>query len=291
MNDFFPARPQFSALSSRLMEAHGWSNFLAPGLSESQQSNMLSALLRVEDGTIPPSRKIVDLAGAAKFFEDFQSFHRAHTRLSRHTARTTHPHLKEYVQTVGGLISDYAVAPSYGTYALLKENCGRHASRILQDLQEGDYSDELTGLITRELRTKLRESVAQGLSRIGTSGLCEEDSTHDHSKFIKQFEKEFELQVHRWEPLGDGVTIYLDQWNHDKMGGELPDLNTTLERLADKQGYLMLRRGQQSDIDFGSFPEPTSRWLFVQCTQHDDRDSGIKVISTTKYAPIPLPNE
>jgi hypothetical protein len=94
-----------------------------------------------------------------------------------------------------------------------------------------------------------------------------------HDKFVAALESKYDITIHRWEPVREGLIVYLDAENTVQLttqmdGGHEPSdqestPNDEFAQWCEEQGYLILRRGMPEDIEFGGFPVSTSRWVFV----------------------------
>jgi hypothetical protein len=70
------------------------------------------------------------------------------------------------------------------------------------------------------------------------------------------------------------------------LNDQLTNYNDFLNDIVNEHGYLLTRRGSESDITFGNFGETHSKWVFVYCPKSDASTSEIDVISKHDYKPI-----
>ena len=112
--------------------------------------------------------------------------------------------------------------------------------------------------LTHAIKSKLSEQEA------GTVGplLSGKPLTDSHEQFIHKLEQKLQIVVERWEPVSNGVYVYLDRVNTRLALSKINNVHSAYEFLA-SLGYVLLRRGTIEDIEFGSFGEQVSKWIFV----------------------------
>jgi hypothetical protein len=269
----------FSKLSGRLLAEVCWSPFVPSNLSESERSGVLADIL---SGKTDVSQN----SGAQEFIKAHEGLFNQFEILDKHVRRSPRSELREYLQDIRNLIKKHIQNPTFGSWVILNEHCGRHIPRLFEDIQSGSYSSALVENIHESLQQKLSREANVGMLTFARSKTFVE-STTDHKGFIRSLEQEFSLEVHHWEPMADGVVVYLDQEAHDTISQAKTDSTAILKRVTGKHGYLLLRHGDQNDIDFGTFPEATSRWLFVKFDRGEEKPDG-KVTANRKhkYGPI-----
>ena len=84
-----------------------------------------------------------------------------------------------------------------------------------------------------------------------------------HEKFVKALEKDFDITVHHFEPVNEGVFVFMDEESNNKLGDELSTNVDLFDKLTDEHGYILIRRGTPEDIKWGSFPNGLAKWMFV----------------------------
>lgn len=93
-----------------------------------------------------------------------------------------------------------------------------------------------------------------------SSRLLESDDAH--ADFVRKFEKKFGVKIERYESLSNGVILYLDPENTDRLNSKLTK-SSDFEEVIESLDYICTRRGQADDINFGSFSEKLSKWIFI----------------------------
>lgn len=98
------------------------------------------------------------------------------------------------------------------------------------------------------------------------------ESLVDHRGFISKLEKEFKVSVDHWEPVREGVYVYLDGENTEILSSALSDGNSYFETLVDSLGYILLKKGT-IDTNWGAYGPNFAKWLFVFSPATDIKDT------------------
>ena len=220
-----------------------------------------------------PARLVADLASARleanKRFENF-------SKLKAHATRSRSASVRAYMEALNKLEARFKTSPSNGLWEVLKKH-SEHASSLLDELQVGGFADHLSVVVLEVLQEDLAKDAEALLKQIAKAkGGAEADEVSDedikvHDKFIKALEKEFEISVHHFEPINDGVFVFLDEENNDILLDKLKSLESILNDITDKHGYLLLRKGTPDDIVWGSYPNGMAKWMFIYCPQDSEQ--------------------
>ncbi len=196
--------------------------------------------------------------------------------LCKHAARTSHPNLRQFIAGIAKVCESVRKDPSpIACDTLIKNH--QHCKSLLEDLRTRRYDDRYTRMLANRLHEDLAKGAKDLVRKLGTTEPSEygefQDSTldptgdleADHESFVTGIEKALKCQVHHWEPWREGVVLFMDEDNTAKVMDQLRGYNDVLEKVTHKLGYVLLRRGDTtSDIQFGSYGEPMSRWLFIR---------------------------
>ena len=180
------------------------------------------------------------------------------------------------MEALNKLEARFKTSPSNGLWEVLKKH-SEHASSLLDELQVGGFADHLSVVVLEVLQEDLAKDAEALLKQIAKAkGGAEADEVSDedikvHDKFIKALEKEFEISVHHFEPINDGVFVFLDEENNDILLDKLKSLESILNDITDKHGYLLLRKGTPDDIVWGSYPNGMAKWMFIYCPQDSEQ--------------------
>jgi hypothetical protein len=266
----FPRSQRFTSLLLEEIEAsHRWCPFVSELLSESAKDKVLSRLLEGKE-----TAGIDDSEAATRWVEQVQTVIGPIAKLEKHCVRTTQESLRKYINASAKLV----------------ENFKRHATRKLYNalLRRASYSG------------KLYEAVAAGKN---VNGLVEEllriddvvESTNslieelvDHEKFVRKLESTFKISVQEFEPIREGVFVYLDQENTNKLEDALKTAKDVFDTINDEMGYLLLRKGVKSDMEFGPFGESLTCWTFVYAPVEDQKDDEGEVKKKGPFKPLKL---
>jgi hypothetical protein len=149
----------------------------------------------------------------------------------------------------------------------------RHCEAIYRDLQKGAYVDGVAQMARERLQEDLARDAQELIQQIGKADSepdpdlqtvdADADEELKHDDFVAKLESTFGISVHHWEPIREGVIVFLDEESTGKLLGQLRSYNDHLTKLTADLGYILIRRGMQNDIRFGNFPRPLSRWVFV----------------------------
>lgn len=130
----------------------------------------------------------------------------------------------------------------------------RHAASVLSRVRSGVPQEQ----VCARLLAGLREDVE------GSGGDMDFlMDGHTHKQFVAALEKEYKVEVHHFDEVGNGVYVYLDAENNALLRDALTDAEA-LDTVAEELGYLLLRRGTRDDVEYGGFGDDLARWIFVQ---------------------------
>ena len=102
------------------------------------------------------------------------------------------------------------------------------------------------------------------MSRFASTLSEDLESDTDHDAFIKGFEKAFKVKVQRHEGVSNGVYVYINAEDTATINTQLLSASDYMELITKNMGYICVRRGQPSDIDYGPYSERLSKWVFVR---------------------------
>lgn len=269
---FKPFQNFQSKLLAEIYESPLWADFLQTGLTESEKSSTLSTILRSER-----YEGVSDISEAKAWVSKVRGFFQIIESLSKSCSRNRGKDITKWVSFCEKTISTFKVSPNKKLYDLI-ERQSNHSKTLLDAAKRGKSVEGLS----RELYSMLNKSMnSQGIRMI--------ESLVDHSKFVRELEKEFDVKAVRYEPIRDGVFIYFNREDTKKMNDVVANYNSYIQRIADAFGYLLLRKGSFSEIEYGSFGDDASCWMFVYApltpTQKDDEG---EVLLTKDFKPLNL---
>ncbi len=184
-------------------------------------------------------------------------------KFSSHFKRTNNPLIQKYIGKISSVLEGHIKNPTDAGNKLLSE-VAADCRIILEASQKGErhkVSNVLPEAYGRanEYSSMIREF---GLSGLGSTGTLTEDSKYsdEHSSFCKKFCKEFGVEADHFDEVAEGLFIYFDANNTDKL---LRNLQFDLSSFSFDNGYIMLKAGSVDDFSFGSFGEELSKWSFV----------------------------
>ena len=195
--------------------------------------------------------------------------------LYKHAARTSAPNLRLYIAGIKQVCESVRENPTPAACSALIQNY-KHCESLLSDLRTRNYDDRYTKVLAARLSEELAKGASDLIRQLGSTEPTEygdfQDSTidptgdldADHEKFIGDLEKGLKCQVHHWEPWREGIVLFMDEDNTAKVLDQLRGYNDVLEKITSKFGYIMLRRGDATDIQFGAYSSPMSRWMFIR---------------------------
>lgn len=212
-----------------------------------------------------PARLVADLSRARlEANKRFESF----TKLRGHITRSKSAELRAYMEALTKLEEKFRGTPTRGVWEVVKKHA-EHASNLLDELQAGGFSEHLAVIALEVLQEDLAKDAEALLKQIAKAGNgaesdeVDEDDHKAHDKFVKALEKDFDIVVHHVEPINDGVFVFMDEENNEKLLSQLKTLKDRLDKITDKHGYIMLRKGTVDDVQWGSFPNGMAKWMFI----------------------------
>jgi hypothetical protein len=270
---FKPYQKFQSKLLEEIMNSSPWGDFLPTSLDESEKSIALSNLLRTgecEVATNVDSAKVW-ARKTLGLIETTQS-------LTKHCSRTANKGLRRWINFCEKVITTFKARPSRGLYELL-ERQSAHSKTLLENITKGRNVDGLA----KELLSVMHRSIT-------SHGIRIMESLVDHSKFVKSLEKEFSVKAAKYVPIRDGVFVYFDKESTDKLNDVVANYNSYITRISDEFGYLLLRKGTISDIEYGNFGEDTSCWMFVYAPITKEKEVGGEgeVLIKQNFKPLKL---
>lgn len=176
-------------------------------------------------------------------------------------------HIKTYVRICENVVATIFANPSKRAY-----DSASLISRQIKRLK--DLNEVVVNKVIREiLETSFQENVIESLV--------------DHRGFISKLEKEFKLSVDHWEPIREGVYVFLDGENTAILSAALSDGNNYFETLVDSLGYILLKKGT-IDTNWGCYGPNFAKWLFAFAPATDMKDveddgkglDGVKTLKT-----------
>lgn len=185
-------------------------------------------------------------------------------RLSRHMARSSSV-VRRYAET----ITQMAQA-GVGESIINKHD--RHCGVIMERISRTAASLPSQERIVTGLLTQLHEETAEHDMSFVMGDV-------KHKTFVNAFKKEFGVDVHHFDEVGNGVYVYLTADDNEKVRLALNTSLAIYETIFDKLGYILLRRGKREDCDFGSFGEALATWIFV----HYSRPEGLEDMEGVRY--------
>jgi hypothetical protein len=213
-----------------------------------------------------PARLVADLSRlrleANKRFESV-------SKLAAHAKRTSSSVMRAYLEAVEVFKNEFRENPTLGKWNIL-ENHAKHCITVLHEMQNGGSFAEETALVAHEsLQEEIAKDAEALVKQIGKSNTektdkVSEEDVHEHDKFVKALERGFKIEVHHFEPVNEGVFIYMDEENNSEFSSQLKTMTDRLDKITDKHGYLLLRQGTIDDIVWGSYPNGLAKWLFVK---------------------------
>jgi len=277
----FPKFKNIGRTGNFLLQEDGWLSFIDKELSESERVETLSRLLSEDNGQrFLGMRNVLDETQAREFKSEHDGWTSIIEHIQAHTTRTTQKNLKRYIKLVSFVETRYSAQPTFLGHELLEEHCP-NLERILDDLQEGNHDDNFTGGLLKRLTQQLTEDMSLEY--------CDPEKCEKaHEKFVNAFQKKFKISVHRWESLGVGLAMYLDQNSHNELMDTIRTEYRALDSFAEDKEYIMLRSGKQEDISYGDCNTPTSRWLFTYAPRPEKDYGALDVLSKNSYKPIKL---
>lgn len=272
---FKPYEKFNSKLLEEIMDSSCWADFLPQHLSESEKSMALSTLLR---SGVVESESIVSIDKASIWLDKANKMIESILNLSRHCSRTVSKPLKKWIKFCEKTISAFKASPSKRLFEIM-ERQSFHSKTMLECVTRGKAVDSLA----REIYQMVSSSVKTRDIRIM-------ESLVDHSKFIQALEKNFDIKVKKYEPIRDGVFVYLDDPNTAKLSDVVSNSTSYITKIADELGYLLLRKGTPSDIQYGNFGEDASCWMFVYApvTKEEKEDNEGEVVIKQKFKNLKL---
>lgn len=251
---FKPFQKFQSKLLEEIMDSR-WAHFVSPNLTEEEKTNVLSTIIRTGNSR----RGVSDPAAAAEWAEKTNRIIESITGLAKHCSRTTNPYLKKWISFCEKSVSSFKANPTKKLSDLL-ERQAFHSTTLLENVKQGKAVGGLAEELLRVMSGSVRMSLIENIV--------------DHSKFIKGLEKEFDIDVVKYEPIRDGVFIYLDLDSTNKLNDVVANSNSYIERIADEFGYLLLRKGAVPNIEYGNFGENLSCWMFVYAPLTKEKEVG-----------------
>lgn len=193
--------------------------------------------------------------------------------LLAHARRTTHPRLRCYMESVKLVEERFRERPNHRLWIALNRHA-QYCESILRDLRAGNYDDSYAALASDRLQEELVKDADDLVHQIGkletdvdpdlrSDADLDDDLKEMHDKFIAAIEKQFKISVHHWEPVREGLIAFLDEENTESLLGQLRSYNDVLQKITGEHGYTLLRRGASTDIVYGNFPKPLSKWIFI----------------------------
>lgn len=252
-------------------------------LNESNRSDVLKALFKAKSFeaflaectgyiTSQPARMVADLSRLRhegnKRFESLG-------KLQAHAKRATTKPLREYLASLRKLEENFRGNPSRNLWRVLCRHA-EHSQALIEELQGGEFAEQMALVNLESLQEELAKDAEAFMKMIGkASGERENDEVddediHDHDKFVKALQKDFDIEVHHFEPVNEGVFVFLDEENNDLLLAGLKSLKDRLDKLTDKHGYLLIRKGTVDDIVWGSYPNGLAKWMFIKCPQDSE---------------------
>jgi hypothetical protein len=279
--------PEFQRFKSKLAEEMVndvlWAPFIPFELTESVRKATLVDLMNSgPESFFKYSSNVGNISSpeqASQFYEEVVGINRSFKSLADHTRRSAKQNLRKYNSMCESMMIYFFKKPSRRLHELAKRH-SIHAATLLEDIQNGDYNEGLIG----ELLGILEKSYVKAL-KTETPSLME--SLIDHTSFVSALSKSAGVKVERWEGVREGVYLYLDSENTQKLASAVSDTYKYINNIADKHGYLLLRQGSMSDVEFGSFGENLSRWTFVHSPlTKDEGDGKLEILSKHKFKAI-----
>lgn len=175
--------------------------------------------------------------------------------------------LAAHVQRSRGPLGTYGAALSNlitgsHNWPFLNEH-EKHAGVMLRQLRNGNASRQPA------LASHLLERLRNAMGEIDPS-LLEGDGSLitkiDHKKFVKALETTFDINVLRWQPVSGAVYVWVDDYANQLLKTELTTHTDPRQdgcAFLDKYDYILLRRGNCSDGQYGHFGDATSIWIFL----------------------------
>ncbi len=191
------------------------------------------------------------------------------SKLAAHARRTTNSTLRTYMEAIDTLRTVFKEDPTMARWHIL-ETHSQHCLNLLNEMQGGDFADEIALVALETLQEELAKDAEALVKKIGkTNNNSSNDKVssvdvHQHDKFIKTLEKAFKIVVHHFEPVNEGVFVYIDEENNDDLLRQLSTLEDRLDKITDQYGYVMLRKGTIDDIRWGSYPNGLAKWMFIK---------------------------
>lgn len=227
--------------------------------------------------TAQPARLVADLSRLRlEANKRFESIH----KLSSHAKRTRSKSLQEYIESVAVLKNRFKETPSNNLWRILEKHV-EHAIGLINELRNGEYAEEIAVVAKEALQEDLAKDAEDLLKQIGKGAPSKndevsEEDVKEHEKFVRSLEKDFDITVHHFEPVNEGIFVYIDEENNDELLRQLQTLEDRLDKLNAKHGYLLVRKGTTDDILWGSYPNGMAKWMFIRCKpdseEWDDKD-------------------
>lgn len=185
------------------------------------------------------------------------------TKFTSHFKRSSNPLMKRYASKVTEVLESHIEFPTDAGNRLIARVASDCRS-ILEASQNGERQRVSNMLPHSYSKVVEYSSMIKGFgpSGLGSTGTMTEDAkyTDEHTSFCKKFCKEFGVEADHFEEVAEGLFVYFDATNTDKL---LRMLQFDLSNFSFENGYLLLRAGSVDDFSFGSFGEELSKWGFV----------------------------
>jgi hypothetical protein len=184
-------------------------------------------------------------------------------RLVSHFRRSSNRLMQRYVSVVSSVLETYSKYPTDAGSDLVSKT-GMDCREIVEASQRGDR-DAVNELLPKAYsKASDFKPMMDSFSPIGTgtSGTMLEDTQYEdeHSSFCKKFCREFGVKADHHESVAEGLFIYFDVENTDKLS---KNQHFELSGFSFENDYVLLKTGSVDDFSFGSFGENLSKWGFV----------------------------
>lgn len=142
--------------------------------------------------------------------------------------------------------------------------CADHADHVLDGITA---LDEAKGTPLSDLKPTLG---VLNLGKLGRTAVFNSEKyvtemQNRHEKFVKALEREFKCEADRWEPLCEGVIVYFDPENTEKVTKAVESINAMVKNCLQEHDYILVRKGIIGDGPHSEFPKETSKWMFIYC--------------------------
>jgi hypothetical protein len=183
-----------------------------------------------------------------------------------------------YANGVRRLVESVLASPSVDGWTALQ----RHAThcRNLANTQDVGYLKLATTRLSEDAASVAVSSVSGLGSNKSSFGVdvdkAEAELTARHEKFIKAIEKSLKVQVEKWDPIREGLVLYLDPQNTDKFADSMAGGYTSkMENFLRPHGYMLVRSSTDQAIRFGHITVPLSRWYFIYVGTGEDPSTDV----------------